>query len=70
MALGGVAAKPWRAFTAEAALRGRRATVDGFRDAARAELAAARPLRDNAFKIALAERTIIAVLGGLMEPKA
>lgn len=69
LALGGIAAKPWRAFTAEAALRGRRATVDGFRDAARAELAAARPLRDNAFKITLAERTITAVLGSLMEPK-
>jgi len=67
LALGGVAAKPWRAFAAEAALRGRPATTDSFRNAARAELAAARPLRDNAFKIALAERTITAVLGGLME---
>lgn len=67
IALGGVAAKPWRAFTAETALRGRPATAESFRAAARAELADARPLRDNAFKIELAERTITAVLGGLSE---
>jgi xanthine dehydrogenase YagS FAD-binding subunit len=67
LALGGVAPKPWRASTAEAALRGKPATADSFRAAARAELAHARPLRDNAFKITLAERTITAVLGGLME---
>jgi xanthine dehydrogenase YagS FAD-binding subunit len=62
LALGGVAPKPWRAVTAEAALRGRPATQDSFRAAARAELADAQPLRDNGFKIALAERTITAVL--------
>ncbi len=67
LALGGVAPKPWRAFKAEAALRGKPATPDSFRAAARAELADAQPLRDNAFKIALAERTIMAVLGGLSE---
>ena len=67
LALGGVAAKPWRAGKAEAALRGQPATPDRFRAAAKAELADARPLRDNAFKIALAERTIVAVLGGLLE---
>ena len=67
IALGGVAAKPWRALTAEAALRGKPATTDNFRAAAKAELADARPLKDNAFKVSLAERTITAVLGGLLE---
>ena len=62
LALGGVAHKPWRASTAEAALRGRPATAESFRAAAEAELAEARPLRDNGFKIELARRTIVAVL--------
>jgi xanthine dehydrogenase YagS FAD-binding subunit len=67
LALGGVAPKPWRASKAEAALKGRPATAESFRAAAEIELAAARPLRDNAFKIELAKRTIAAVLGELME---
>ncbi|MBB4152423.1 xanthine dehydrogenase YagS FAD-binding subunit [Sphingomonas jinjuensis] len=62
IALGGVAHKPWRATKAEAALRGKAPSEDAFRAAARAELADARPLRDNGFKIGLAERTIVAVL--------
>jgi xanthine dehydrogenase YagS FAD-binding subunit len=62
IALGGVAHKPWRAHKAEAALRGARASAESFRAAADAELAAAVPLRDNAFKIELARRAIIAVL--------
>lgn len=65
LALGGVAHKPWRAWTAESALKGQPASTDSFRAAAAAELAAARPLRDNAFKIALAQRTIVAVLESL-----
>jgi xanthine dehydrogenase YagS FAD-binding subunit len=65
LALGGVAHKPWRAWKAEAALKGRPATADSFRAAAAAELADARPLRDNAFKIALAQRTMAAVLESL-----
>jgi xanthine dehydrogenase YagS FAD-binding subunit len=65
LAMGGVAPKPWRAWKAEAALRGRPATKDSFRAAAEAELADARPLRDNGFKIELAKRTISAVLGEL-----
>jgi len=65
LALGGVAHKPWRARVAEDALKGRPATPDNFRAAAAAELAAAAPLRDNAFKIALAQRTIVAVLDSL-----
>ena len=62
LALGGVAAKPWRALAAEAALRGQPATAANFTAAAEAELAAATPLRDNAFKIPLAARLITAVL--------
>jgi xanthine dehydrogenase YagS FAD-binding subunit len=65
LALGGVAPKPWRAWRAEAALRGRPATAENFRAAAERELAGAKPLRDNGFKIELAVRTIAAVLGEL-----
>ena len=65
IALGGVAHKPWRAERAEAALRGGPATEDAFRQAAEAELAAAQPLRDNAFKIELATRVIADTLGKL-----
>jgi len=67
LALGGVAHKPWRAWKAEAALKGRRATPESFRAAAEAELADAAPLRDNGFKVELANRTIVAVLTELME---
>jgi xanthine dehydrogenase YagS FAD-binding subunit len=67
LALGGVAHKPWRAWKAEAALKGRPATPESFRAAAEAELADAAPLRDNAFKVELAKRTIVAVLGELTE---
>ncbi len=65
LALGGVAPKPWRAFKAEAALRGRTATHAALLEAADAELADAVPLRDNAYKIELARRVIAAVLGEL-----
>ncbi len=58
LALGGVAHKPWRAAVAEAALVGRPATAAAFQAAAEAELAGARGLRDNAFKIELATRVI------------
>jgi xanthine dehydrogenase YagS FAD-binding subunit len=58
IALGGVAHKPWRATAAEARLKGGPATEAAFRAAAEAELAPARGLRDNTFKIALAGRVI------------
>jgi xanthine dehydrogenase YagS FAD-binding subunit len=67
LALGGVAPKPWRAWKAEAALTGRPASAASFAAAAEAELAEARPLHDNGFKVELAKRTIVAVLGELME---
>lgn len=62
LALGGVAHKPWRANHAEATLTGAPANEAAFLAAARAELAAAQPLRDNAFKIELAERVIVDTL--------
>lgn len=65
IAFGGVAHKPWRATKAEAALRGAPATHQTFLDAAALEFEEARPLRDNAFKPALAGRTLAAVLQAL-----
>jgi len=67
VALGGVAPKPWRARRAEEALRGQPATETTFLEAADAELADARPLPGNAFKVELARRTLAAVLGQLTE---
>jgi xanthine dehydrogenase YagS FAD-binding subunit len=48
-----VAPMPWRARIAEDALRGRPLQTDTARAALAAELAAARPLRDNAYKVDL-----------------
>jgi xanthine dehydrogenase YagS FAD-binding subunit len=56
LALGGVAAKPWRAEAAEQALAGRAPDAAAFRDAAAIALAGAQPSGDNAFKIELAQR--------------
>jgi xanthine dehydrogenase YagS FAD-binding subunit len=70
LALGGVAHKPWRAWRAEAALKGQPATRENFRAAAEAELTQAEPLKDNGFKIELARRAITAVLAGLTEQHA
>lgn len=69
LALGGVAHKPWRALKAEAVLRGALATEANFAAAAQAELADAVGLRDNNFKIELAQRTLVAVLGELVNGK-
>jgi xanthine dehydrogenase YagS FAD-binding subunit len=56
VALGGVAPKPWRVEAAEAELpRGARATIAQL-------LGDAKPTRENAFKLTLAERTLGAVL--------
>ncbi|GAA5038047.1 xanthine dehydrogenase family protein subunit M [Thermocatellispora tengchongensis] len=66
LALGGVGTKPWRATEAERALLGAPATEDAFRRAAEAELAAAVAGPQNAFKIELARRTIVATLRRLL----
>ena len=62
LALGGVAHRPWRAFAAEAFLRGNPASEAIFVQAADAELASAAALSGNGFKIELARRTMVAVL--------
>jgi xanthine dehydrogenase YagS FAD-binding subunit len=63
LALGGVAAKPWRARAAEEALAGANASEMVFRKAAEAALADARPSSgDNAFKIELAKRIVVRAL--------
>ncbi|WP_267388113.1 xanthine dehydrogenase family protein subunit M [Sphingomonas sp. GC_Shp_3] len=70
LALGGVAHKPWRAFAAEAELCGKPATAASFAAAIDAELAGARPLKDNGFKIELARRVTIATLTELAGDRA
>jgi xanthine dehydrogenase YagS FAD-binding subunit len=67
IALGAVAPMPWRARAAERALVGRHATPETFRDAADAELADARPLRDNAYKVPLIRNLIARTLTELSE---
>src|SRR2546430_4058568 len=62
IAFGGVAHVPWRATQAEAALRGAPATEGTFRRAADAELADARPLPGNAFKVPLARNVLVRTL--------
>ena len=59
LALGGVGTVPWRARLAEQHLVSAPATAERFAAAAAAELAAATPRPDNAFKVALARRAIV-----------
>ena len=56
VALGGVAHKPWRVETAEAAMR------NGAKAVAAQLLDGARPTHENAFKLPLVERTLASVL--------
>jgi xanthine dehydrogenase YagS FAD-binding subunit len=62
LALGGVAAKPWRARAAEKFLAGHAPDTTVFRRAAQAALADAKPSGDNAFKIELAQRVLVRAL--------
>ena len=62
IAFGGLAHRPWRAHAAEAVVRGAPASVATFTEAAEAELAAARPLRDNAYKVDLARNVLVRTL--------
>jgi xanthine dehydrogenase YagS FAD-binding subunit len=62
IALGGVAAKPWRARSAEAMLAGTSRSGAVFRGAAEAALADAKPSGDNEFKIELARRIVTRAL--------
>jgi xanthine dehydrogenase YagS FAD-binding subunit len=62
VALGGVAAKPWRAREAELILAGARPDGSLFHRAAEAALADAKPSGDNGFKIELARRIVVRAL--------
>ena len=62
LALGGVAAKPWRARSAEKILAGCNPSPAVFRRAAEAALADAKPSGDNQFKIELARRILVRTL--------
>ena len=60
--LGGVAHKPWRAEAAERALIGRPLSNETIAAASDAAVVGAIPLRDNAFKVDLARRTVARAL--------
>jgi len=62
IALGGLAAKPWRSHEAEAALRGQRLDDKTAHQAAEAALAQARPIGEAAFKVELGRRTLVRAL--------
>jgi xanthine dehydrogenase YagS FAD-binding subunit len=62
IALGGVGTKPWRSHEAEGALVGKAPSRALFATAARAALQDARPRKYNAFKVELAQRTIVRAL--------
>ncbi|RSK39550.1 FAD binding domain-containing protein [Hymenobacter perfusus] len=62
VALGGVGTKPWRSPEAEKALVGQPATEATFRAAAAAALRGAQPRKENAFKVELAQNTLVQAL--------
>ncbi len=62
IALGGVAAKPWRAREAEALLTGKSLTADSARKAADTAFANARSDGQSKFKIELGKRTLVRAL--------
>jgi xanthine dehydrogenase YagS FAD-binding subunit len=67
LGLGGIAPKPWRAAAAETLLVGSEPTDEAFTAAVDLELADAKPLPGNAFKIDLTRRTVVAVLRRLRD---
>ncbi|WP_432030795.1 FAD binding domain-containing protein [Streptomyces sp. 1222.5] len=70
LALGAVASRPWRAVVAERVLTGAPAGPKTYAAAADAELAAARPLPHNAYKVTLVRNLVVAVLTELAEEAA
>ena len=60
--LGGVAHKPWRSTEAEAALSGKSASEQTFKQAAELALRDAKPLAHNAYKVELGKRAIVRAL--------
>ncbi|EPD68911.1 MULTISPECIES: FAD binding domain-containing protein [Streptomyces] len=67
LAYGAVASRPWRAQAAERVLAGASADAETFAAAADAELAAARPLAHNEYKVTLMRNLTVAVLSELAE---
>jgi xanthine dehydrogenase YagS FAD-binding subunit len=67
VALGGVATKPWREPTVEAALVGRKVSERTFREAASLAASGARPRIHNAYKVELARRTVARALAMVAE---
>jgi xanthine dehydrogenase YagS FAD-binding subunit len=67
LALGGVAPRPWRAAAAESLLVGSAPVDEAFAAAVEAELADAKPLPGNEFKLGLTQRTVVAVLRRLRD---
>lgn len=65
IALGGVGTKPWRARDAERALIGQPFVAASFEVAAARALAIAHPAEQNAYKIPLAQRTLVRALSTL-----
>jgi xanthine dehydrogenase YagS FAD-binding subunit len=59
IALGGVAHKPWRASEAEQMLAGKPLSRATLQSAAALAVRGAKPYRDNAFKVELAQRAIV-----------
>jgi xanthine dehydrogenase YagS FAD-binding subunit len=60
--LGSVAHKPWRSREAEAALAGKSASEESFRQAAELALREAKPLAHNGYKVELGKRAIVRAL--------
>ncbi|MHA6248271.1 FAD binding domain-containing protein [Pontibacter sp. CAU 1760] len=67
IAMGGVAHKPWRALEAEKYLKGKAATEANFSAAAEREMAKARPLEHNQFKVELGKKAIVRALHQAMQ---
>ncbi|MFF7373191.1 FAD binding domain-containing protein [Streptomyces tricolor] len=70
LAFGAVASRPWRAAAAERVLAGAPAAPETYAAAADAELAAARPLPHNGYKVDLIRNLVVAVLTELAEETA
>ncbi|WP_420147381.1 FAD binding domain-containing protein [Spirosoma sp.] len=62
VALGGVGAQPWRSPAAEKVLTGAPAKLATFQNAAAAALQTAKPRSENAFKVELAQNTLVRAL--------
>ncbi|MFC9220398.1 FAD binding domain-containing protein [Streptomyces hygroscopicus] len=70
LAFGAVASRPWRAREAERSLTGGPVSADAFAAAADAELAAAKVLPHNGYKVPLMRNLVVAVLTELAEEAA